>query len=179
MCMCVSTCMCVCSQSCLTLRLYGLQPAKLLCPWVSPGMITEVGYNISPFRGFSFLTNPCLMHWQADCLPLSHLGSIQLCMRDKEESRTILLTCLRWGDYCSEEIIEFFISVLLKFYSIHQFLFFNLKCNFNKKKKKQQQHWRYSTFLFMARGKLEISRSVSCTLGPASMCGTGDPTMNK
>ena len=139
MCVCVHMHVCVFSVMSDFLRLYGLQPAKLLCPWVSPGMITEVGYNISPFRGFSLLMNPCLLHWQADCLPPSHLGSIylylylQLCMRDKEERRTILLTCLRWGDYCSEEIIEFFISVLLKFYSIHQFLFFNLKCNFNKK----------------------------------------------
>ena len=135
---CVYVCVCVHMHVCVVcsvmsdfLRLYELQPAKLLCLWVSPGMITEVGYNISPFRGFSLLMNPCLLHWQADCLPLSHLGSIyiQLCMRDKEESRTILLTCLRWGDYWSEEIIEFFISVLLTFYSIHQFLFFNLKCN--------------------------------------------------
>ena len=39
-------CLCVCGklfQSCLTLWPHGLQPARLLCPWDSPGKNTGVG----------------------------------------------------------------------------------------------------------------------------------------
>ena len=37
-------CMCAKSlQSCLTLRPHGLEPARLLCPWDSPGKNTGVG----------------------------------------------------------------------------------------------------------------------------------------
>lgn len=32
---------------------------------------------------------------------------VQLCMRDREESKTILLTRLMWEDYRGEEIVEF------------------------------------------------------------------------
>ena len=32
-------------QACLTLRTYGLQPGRLLCPWDSPGKNTGVGYR--------------------------------------------------------------------------------------------------------------------------------------
>ena len=31
------------AQSCLTLRPHGLEPARLLCPWNSPGQNTGVG----------------------------------------------------------------------------------------------------------------------------------------
>ena len=57
-----------------SLRVNGLQPARLLCPWDSPGKNTEVGC-LALFQGI-FLTqgsNPCLLcllHWQAGCLPL-------------------------------------------------------------------------------------------------------------
>ena len=33
-------------QSCLTLQRYGLQPARLLCPWDSPGKNTGVGCHV-------------------------------------------------------------------------------------------------------------------------------------
>ena len=52
---------------------------RLLCPWDFPGKNTGVGYNFL-LQGI-FLTQglnpslPCLLHWQADSLPLSHLGS--------------------------------------------------------------------------------------------------------
>ena len=65
--------------SCLTLRPYRLYHTRLLCPWDSAGKNTGVGcYAL--FQGI-FLTqgsNPhllCLLHWQADSLPLSCLGS--------------------------------------------------------------------------------------------------------
>ena len=58
---------------------YGLQPARLLCPWDSPGKNTGVGCHfllqgIFPTQG----SNQCLLrllHLQVDSLPLSCLGS--------------------------------------------------------------------------------------------------------
>ena len=57
----------------------GLKPARLLRSWGSPGKHTKVGCHFLLQR--TFLTqgaNPhllCLLPWQADSLPLSHLGS--------------------------------------------------------------------------------------------------------
>ena len=61
----------------LLLRPHGLQPARFLCPWDFPGKNTRVGCHFL-FQGI-FLTqglNPCLLHWQVNSLPLSHLGSL-------------------------------------------------------------------------------------------------------
>ena len=67
-----------------SLRPYGLQPARLLCPWHSPGKNTGVGchfplQSIFPTQG----QNPSLknhhllsfLHWQEGSLPLAPLGS--------------------------------------------------------------------------------------------------------
>ena len=59
-----------------SLQPHGLQLISLLCPWNSPSKNTGVGCHFIP-QGI-FLTqgsNPCLLHWQADSLPLSHQGS--------------------------------------------------------------------------------------------------------
>ena len=66
----------VCAFSVMSnsLRLYGLQPTRLLCPWDSPGKNTGVGYHallqgIFPTQGLS----PCLLrllHWQVGSSPL-------------------------------------------------------------------------------------------------------------
>ena len=67
--------MCVYSvtQSCLT-RLYGLQPAKLHCPWNFPGNSTAVGYHLLLQGIFlSWVLNLhllCLLHWRVGSLPL-------------------------------------------------------------------------------------------------------------
>ena len=69
-----------------------VQTCGLLCPWNSPGKNTGVGCHfllqgIIRTQGL----NPgllCLLHWQADSLPLRHLGSpgpsrfspVQLCV---------------------------------------------------------------------------------------------------
>ena len=62
-------------QSCPTLcGLYGLWPAKFLCPWDCPDKITGVGCCLL-LQGI-FLTQAlnlqlsCLLHWQAGSLPL-------------------------------------------------------------------------------------------------------------
>ena len=59
-----------------SLQPHGLQPARLLCPWNFPGKITGAGCHFL-LQGI-FLTqglNLHLLHWQANSLPLSHLGS--------------------------------------------------------------------------------------------------------
>ena len=72
---------CSVAQSCLTrLQPHGLYPPRLLCPWDFPGKNTSVDYHFL-LQGI-FLTqgfNLCLLHllhWQADSLPLCHLGSL-------------------------------------------------------------------------------------------------------
>ena len=53
-------------------------PARLLCPWDSRGKNPAVGCH-ALLQGL-FLTqeqNPSLLHWQADSLSPSHLGSPQ------------------------------------------------------------------------------------------------------
>ena len=54
---------------------HGLQPARLLCPWDSPGKNTGVGDH-SLLQGI-FLTqgsNRCCLHWQVDSWPLAPPG---------------------------------------------------------------------------------------------------------
>ena len=58
------------------LRPHGRRPARLLCPWDSPGKNAGVGCHfllqgIFPTQG----VNLCLLHWQADSLPLSRQGN--------------------------------------------------------------------------------------------------------
>ena len=60
-------------------QLHGLQPARLLCSWDFPIKITGVGCHfllqeIVLTQGLN-LHLFHLLHWQADSLPLSHLGS--------------------------------------------------------------------------------------------------------
>ena len=69
-----------------------------LCPWNFPGKNTAVGCHallqrIFPIQG----SNPCLLHllhWQADCFPLRHLGSPQInytsTKKIKKEDYTLL-----------------------------------------------------------------------------------------
>ena len=55
----------------------GLKPTRLLCPWGFPGENTGMGCHFL-LQGMIILTpgsNPQLLHWQADSLPLSHQGS--------------------------------------------------------------------------------------------------------
>ena len=59
-----------------TLQPHALQPTRLFCPWDFPGKISGVDYHFLLHMIFSSQeSNPCLLHWQADSLPLCHLGS--------------------------------------------------------------------------------------------------------
>ena len=58
-----------------SLRSYELQPARLLCPWGSPGKNTGVGCHHALLQGISSTqgSNSChlhLLHWQVGSLPL-------------------------------------------------------------------------------------------------------------
>ena len=60
---------------------------RLFCPLDFSGKNTWVGCFFL-LQGI-FLTegsNPCLLHWQAKSLPLSHLGSPIICMNDQKNS---------------------------------------------------------------------------------------------
>ena len=78
----VSVCSVTQSSPALSQR-HGLQPARLLCPWDSPGKNAGLGYRallqgIFPIRG----SNPCLrhlLHWQAGSLPLAPPGKPLYC----------------------------------------------------------------------------------------------------
>ena len=61
------------SVVCDSLRPHGLQPSRLLCPWDFPSNFLLQGTFLIQ-RSNSYL--PCLLHWQMDSLPLSHLGSL-------------------------------------------------------------------------------------------------------
>ena len=69
--------MCSVAQSWLTLCSFvDCSPARLLCPWDFLGKNTGVGCHFLLQGIFSIHGwNPCLLHWQADSLPLSHQGS--------------------------------------------------------------------------------------------------------
>ena len=61
---------------------HGLYPTRLLCQWDFPGKNTRVGCHfllqrIFPTQG-SNLQLLHLLYWQADSLPLSHLGSLKV-----------------------------------------------------------------------------------------------------
>ena len=85
-------CMCVCvyqlSVVSNSLQPHGLQPARLLCPWNSPGKNTGVGSHsllqeIFPTQG--------LLHSLAlqagDSLPLNHQGNPYCRVRELEKAR--------------------------------------------------------------------------------------------
>ena len=91
-CVCVCVCVCVCARvlSCSVVSNsmwpHGLYPTRLLCPW---------GFSRQEYwSGFRFLLqgiflsqewNPCLLHWQADSLPLYPLE--RPLFRPKERNR--------------------------------------------------------------------------------------------
>ena len=70
-------CCCLVAKSRLTLFCNPWTAAtRLLCPWDFPGKNTGVGchflfWGIFPIQG----SIPCLLHWQASSLPLSHQWS--------------------------------------------------------------------------------------------------------
>ena len=104
------TCVYACSVMFGSLWLHGLQPARLLCPWDSPGKNTGRGCHFPLQEIFQAQgSNPsllCLLHWQVGSLPLSHLG-IPIVTHEALENLHQLsyahssppgLPCCRWCD---------------------------------------------------------------------------------
>ena len=61
-----------------SLQPHGLLPARLLCPWDSPGKNTGVvalSFSRGSFNPGIYLQLLDILPCQEDCLPLSHLGS--------------------------------------------------------------------------------------------------------
>ena len=75
----ISCCCCLVTAMSISLPPRGLEPDRLLCPWDFPGKNTNGSCHF--FLWGIFLTqglNPCLLcllHWQADAVPLHHLRS--------------------------------------------------------------------------------------------------------
>ena len=72
----IDCCCCLVAKSCLTLCDPWTVAYQTPRPWDFPGKNAGVGCRFL-LQGI-FLTqglNPCLLHWQANCLPLSHQGS--------------------------------------------------------------------------------------------------------
>ena len=88
--LCVYVCVRACSIISNSLRLCGLLPSTLLCPWNSPGENAGVGCPFLLQR--IFLTqgsNAHLLHWQVYSLLLSYLGiSIGLFMLTRTRAIT-------------------------------------------------------------------------------------------
>ena len=63
------------TQPCPTLWSHGLQPFRIFCQWNSPGKDTGVGFH-SLLQGILLtqVSNPGLLHWQADPLPTEPPG---------------------------------------------------------------------------------------------------------
>ena len=88
------------TQSCSTpLQPHGLQSTRLLCPWGFPGRNTGVGchfllQSIFLMQG-SNLHLLCLLHWQADPLPLHHMEEQYLRLNEKSSAKIQDSMCLR------------------------------------------------------------------------------------
>ena len=67
---------CSVTQLCATLcDPMDCSPPVSFCPWKSAGKNTGVGGHFFLQRiALTQRSNPCLLHWQADSLPMCHLG---------------------------------------------------------------------------------------------------------
>ena len=90
-----------CSVTSDSLWPYGLQPARLFCPWDSPGKNTGEGCH-ALLQGI-YLTQGSnwhllgFLHWQTESLPLWHLGSqVSQAMRTQ--------FCCYWISYVSAKL---------------------------------------------------------------------------
>ena len=90
------------TQPCPTLSWpHGLQLSRLLCPWDFPGNNTWVGCHLL-LQGI-FPTqdlNPLLLRWQADSLPLSHLGTNQF-LKNNDFRNSVLFHERDWQGHSS------------------------------------------------------------------------------
>ena len=88
-------------------RPHGLQPARLLCPWNSPGKNTGVGSHFL-LQGL-FLTqglNLGLLHCRQILYQLSHQGTCcHMPEMDQNGMRTLVLQC-HWSDSMFSTVVQ-------------------------------------------------------------------------
>ena len=77
------------AQLCLTLRLDGLQPARLLRPWSSPGKNTGVGSH-SLFQGI--FPQICEQKWNGSCF--KSLSFRMTCYVMKADTHVLWVGCV-------------------------------------------------------------------------------------
>ena len=99
---------------------HGLYPTKLFCLWKFPGKNTGVVCHfllqgIFPTQGLS-LSLLCLLHWQADSLPLSHLGKTNV-----STSSSILRSCQNTKEFPFERPIR------CRYSLVHSFELFSME----------------------------------------------------
>ena len=93
-------CACVLSHSVVSnsLRPFGLRPIRLPCPWDFPGKNTDWSelqfllQGIFPTQGLSL----CVLHWQADSLPVSHREAHTFYMEESNSGRIDFNMILKW-----------------------------------------------------------------------------------
>ena len=93
-----------------SLKPHRLYPARLLCPWDSPGKNTGVSCHFL-FQGIFLIqvSNPgllCLLHWQADSLPLAPPGKDQTWLTCWwwKLSQTLRTVPQSWGPIESDQL---------------------------------------------------------------------------
>ena len=171
-----------------SLRPYGLQPARLLCPWDSPGKNSGVGCHallqgMFPTQG----SNPhllCLLYWQVGSLPLAPpsptllldiwtfcLFFLGLDVGSQFSDQTLNPHPLHWKHWTTREIL------LLPFYSEDLSLFprhltglitliqiiscFHLSFKIRQKREKKQEDKNFSIFELHFRSWKENTNHIS------------------
>ena len=118
-----------------SLQPHGLYPGRLLCPWDSPGKNAGIDCHfllqgIFPTQGLS----PhlwCLLHYQVDSLPLSHLGILTSCLQNEwmDESINEQMTVLPNAQHSSLQILK-----LRNWESFAWYIMYDLQRPLNKKR---------------------------------------------
>ena len=125
---CVCVCVCVsCSVVSGSLRFHGLQPARLVCPWNSPGKNTGVGSHtllqgISPTQRL----NLDFLHFRQILYHLSHQGRLKFMYSVIKQSSTKIygiLLVIALNLYIHLKRINIFIIVRLSIQNYGVFLF--------------------------------------------------------
>ena len=113
----------------------SMQPARLLCPWDSPGKNTGVGYHallqgIFPTQGL----NPrllCLLHWQVDSVPTVPPGKPFYFTYDNVYIPALLSQfVLRSPAFMPISLCSMSASLFLPCKQVHQYRFSRLSCLF-------------------------------------------------
>ena len=94
----------------------GLEPARFLCSWDFPGKNTGVGcpfllQGIFPTQRL----NPillCLLHWQADSLPLNHLESLKTILQKTKKKRMYPMWYLLTRNMPEFRCVHFYLFIL-------------------------------------------------------------------